>query len=66
MTWKARVVAVACAQRGCASPPSDDHCLCPAHRLDHNRRQRASKRQRQRAREAQGSLSTLGEGWTRE
>ena len=47
MTWKARVVATVCAQAGCHAAPSDDHNLCPAHRADHNRRQRVSKRQRQ-------------------
>jgi hypothetical protein len=52
MTWTDRKLR-GCAQAGCHAAPSDDHNLCPRHRADHNRRQRASKRQRQAMREAQ-------------
>ena len=61
MTWKARVVAEVCARTGCHAAPSEDHNLCPAHRADHNRRQRASKRQRQAMRAAQLGLVWYGE-----
>lgn len=55
MTWMERKVGRLCARRGCPVRLDDGagHCLCDAHRADHNRRQRASKRQRARAAAAQ-------------
>jgi hypothetical protein len=53
--WTQRKLAGFCTYAGCGVRLPDDavNCRCPAHRADHNRRQRASKRQRARAEAAQ-------------